>query len=121
MSLNYLVGLQETSPGPTKRPSDKDLDEFVITLKTQVEIFVNRMKSNSSRGRPIANDSSVQNLFMNAMSMHSKLLRYIQDQEDCRVYYEGLQDKLTQVTMVLLKAPATKAQSYQTFGAYLRD
>jgi growth factor-regulated tyrosine kinase substrate len=26
----------------------------------QVEIFVNRMKSNSSRGRPIANDSSVQ-------------------------------------------------------------
>lgn len=26
-----------------------------------------------------------------------RLLRYIQDQEDKRVYYEGLQDKLTQI------------------------
>ncbi len=97
MSLSYQTGSLEIPPTLAKRPSDNDLDEFVITLKTQIEIFVNRMKSNSSRGRPIANDSSVQNLFMNAMSMHSKLLRYIQDQEDCRVYYEGLQDKLTQV------------------------
>merc|ERR1712223_1698867 len=43
------------------------------------------------------NDSSVQTLFMNTMAMHSKLLKHIQDQEDKRVYYEGLQDKLTQV------------------------
>ena len=77
--------------------SDADLDEFVVTLKTQLEIFVNRMKSNSSRGRSITNDSSVQTLFMNTMAMHSKLLKHIQDQEDKRVYYEGLQDKLAQV------------------------
>ena len=86
--------------------SDEELDEFVTTLRTQVEIFVNRMKSNSSRGRSIANDSSVQTLFMNAMSMHSQLLKHIQEQEDKRVYYEGLQDKLTQVseqTNVLLQ------------------
>ena len=55
------------------------------------------MKSNSSRGRPIANDTSVQTLFMNIMTMHGKLVRYIQDQEDQRVKYEGLQDKLTQI------------------------
>eukprot|EP00092_Neocalanus_flemingeri_P078027 GFUD01096967.1.p1 GENE.GFUD01096967.1~~GFUD01096967.1.p1 ORF type:complete len:358 (+),score=139.23 GFUD01096967.1:220-1293(+) len=55
------------------------------------------MKSNSSRGRPIANDSSVQTLFMNVMTMHGKLVRYIQEQEDGRVRYEGLQDKLAQV------------------------
>ncbi len=77
---------------------DDDLDEFVMTLKTQVEIFVNRMKSNSSRGRSIANDSSVQTLFMNTMAMHSQLLKHIQAQEDKRVHYEGLQDKITQVT-----------------------
>ena len=71
--------------------TDPELDEFVTTLKTQVEIFVNRMKSNSSRGRSITNDSSVQTLFMNTMAMHSKLLKHIQDQEDKRVYYEGLQ------------------------------
>jgi len=77
--------------------NDPELDEFVTTLRTQVEIFVNRMKSNSSRGRSITNDSSVQTLFMNTMAMHSKLLKHIQDQEDRRVYYEGLQDKIAQV------------------------
>merc|ERR1712018_766133 len=83
--------------GVSGAKSAEELDEFVTTLRTQVEIFVNRMKSNSSRGRSIANDSSVQTLFMNAMAMHSKLLTHIQDQEDKRVHYEGLQDKLAQV------------------------
>lgn len=76
---------------------DPEMDEFVQTLKSQVEIFVNRMKSNSSRGRSIANDSSVQTLFMNITAMHSRLLRYIQQQDDSRLYYEGLQDKLVQI------------------------
>jgi len=80
-----------------RRVDDEELEEFTSNLRTQLEIFVNRMKSNSSRGRPIANDSSVQTLFMNMMTMHSKLVKYIQEQEDARVNYEGLQDKLTQV------------------------
>ena len=75
---------------------DAEMDEFVTTLKTQLEIFVNRMKSNSSRGRSITNDSSVQTLFMNTMAMHSKLLKHIQDQEDKRVQYEGLQVIMSQ-------------------------
>jgi growth factor-regulated tyrosine kinase substrate len=97
-STEKMVLPASTYPtSPLKDKTDEDLDEFVMTLKTQVEIFVNRMKSNSSRGRSIANDSSVQTLFMNTMAMHSQLLRHIQAQEDKRVYYEGLQDKLTQV------------------------
>lgn len=66
---------------------DNEIDEFVNTLRSQVEIFVNRMKSNSSRGRSIANDSSVQTLFMNITAMHSRLLRYIQQQDDNRGNY----------------------------------
>ena len=90
---------QEAMQGnnPDSRALEEELNEFTETLKTQLEIFVNRMKSNSSRGRPIANDTSVQTLFMNIMTMHGKLVRYIQDQEDHRVKYEGLQDKLTQI------------------------
>ncbi|CAG9773958.1 unnamed protein product [Ceutorhynchus assimilis] len=76
---------------------DHALEEFTTTLKSQVEVFINRMKSNSSRGRSIANDNSVQTLFMSITNMHSKLLRYIQDHDDRRLHYEGLQDKLTQV------------------------
>lgn len=63
---------------------DSEMEEFVTALQSQVEIFVNRMKSNSSRARSIANDSSVQTLFMNITAMHSKLLRYIQQQDDKR-------------------------------------
>ncbi|CAH0563464.1 unnamed protein product [Brassicogethes aeneus] len=76
---------------------DHDLEEFIRTLKSQVEIFINRMKSNSSRGRSIANDTSVQTLFMNITAMHSRLLRHIQSHDDSRMHYERLQDKLTRV------------------------
>ncbi|KAG1677414.1 Hepatocyte growth factor-regulated tyrosine kinase substrate [Nymphon striatum] len=74
-----------------------DMDDFLSTLKSSIEIFVNRMKSKSSRGRPISNDSSIQTLFMNITAMHSQLLRYIQQQDEDRAYYEKLQDKLSQV------------------------
>lgn len=60
------------------------MEEFVNTLRNQVEVFVNRMKSNSSRGRPISTDSSIQTLFLNITAMHSRLLHYIQEQDDQR-------------------------------------
>lgn len=63
---------------------ESELNDFVADLKSQVEIFVNRMKSNSSRGRSISNDSSVQTLFMNVTMNHSTLLRYIHQQDDSR-------------------------------------
>ena len=92
------VRVQEAVQGsPGDRAVEEELNEFTETLKTQLEIFVNRMKSNSSRGRPIANDTSVQSFFMSIMTMHGKLVRYMQDQEDNRIKYEGLQDKLTQI------------------------
>lgn len=102
---NASAPVLATTSTPPKQPNnpeqngveDSEMEDFASTLQTQVEIFVNRMKSNSSRGRSIANDSSVQTLFMNITAMHSKLLRYIQQQDDRRVYFEGLQDKLTQV------------------------
>lgn len=67
---------------------DVEIDEFVATMRTQVEIFVNRMKSNSSRGRSIANDTSVQSLFMNITSMHSRLLTYIKEMDDKRQWWD---------------------------------
>lgn len=63
---------------------DTQMEEFVGGLRSQVEIFVNRMKSNSSRGRSIANDSSVQTLFMNITAMHS---RYVHNHNFISVIY----------------------------------
>jgi len=81
----------------TSSEKDIEIDEFTQSMRTQVEIFVNRMKSNSSRGRSIANDTSVQTLFMNITSMHSRLLTYIKEMDDKRLWYEQLQDKLSQI------------------------
>ncbi|XP_060522898.1 hepatocyte growth factor-regulated tyrosine kinase substrate isoform X2 [Cylas formicarius] len=95
-----VPSLQSNESKPKHREngvSDTNLEEFMKTLKSQVEIFINRMKSNSSRGRSIANDTSVQTLFMNITAMHSRLLKYIQEHDDTRLHYERLQDKLTQV------------------------
>ncbi|XP_052868691.1 hepatocyte growth factor-regulated tyrosine kinase substrate isoform X1 [Anopheles cruzii] len=93
------------SPMPSLQPSlllkgapeDVEIDDFSNSMKTQVEIFVNRMKSNSSRGRSISCDSAVQTLFMNLTSLHARLLTFIKDMDDKRMWYEQLQDKLTQI------------------------
>jgi growth factor-regulated tyrosine kinase substrate len=74
---------------PFKENKDKgehaeEIDTFVENLRGQIEIFVNRMKSNSSRGRPIAYDTSVQGLFMNITALHSQLLNFIQIQDNSR-------------------------------------
>lgn len=66
-------------------------------MRTQVDIFVNRMKSNSSRGRSIANDTSVENMFVNLTAMHAPQLMYMQEINDKRMWLEQLQDKLVQI------------------------
>ncbi|XP_055918152.1 hepatocyte growth factor-regulated tyrosine kinase substrate isoform X2 [Eupeodes corollae] len=78
-------------------PDEIQIDEFANNMRSQVEIFVNRMKSNSSRGRSISNDSSVQTLFMTLTSLHSNQLSYIKEMDDKRMWYEQLQDKLAQI------------------------
>lgn len=81
----------------SKNADEVQIDEFAANMRTQVEIFVNRMKSNSSRGRSISNDSSVQTLFMTLTSLHSQQLTYIKELDDKRMWYEQLQDKLAQI------------------------
>ncbi|XP_030561719.1 hepatocyte growth factor-regulated tyrosine kinase substrate isoform X1 [Drosophila novamexicana] len=88
--------LLQTLPMP-KNADEVQIDEFAANMRTQVEIFVNRMKSNSSRGRSISNDSSVQTLFMTLTSLHSQQLTYIKEMDDKRMWYEQLQDKLAQI------------------------
>ncbi|XP_023296466.2 hepatocyte growth factor-regulated tyrosine kinase substrate [Lucilia cuprina] len=80
-----------------KTTDEQKIDEFAANMRTQVEIFVNRMKSNSSRGRSISNDSSVQTLFMTLTGLHSQQLSYIKELDDKRMWYEQLQDKLVQI------------------------
>lgn len=72
-------------------------EEFLQVLSGSVDVFVNRMRSDSQRGRSIATDSSVQTLFEALQNMHPRLLAYMHGQEDRRAYHESLQDKLSQL------------------------
>lgn len=76
---------------------ERELQAFSTSLSNSLEMFVNRMNSNKIRGRPIANDSSVQSLFIAITNMHSHLVKNIQEEEDKRLYYESLQDKLNEI------------------------
>ncbi len=62
----------------------EDEEQFLNAMRSSIEIFVNRMKSNSMRGRSIANDSSVQSLFMTINAMHPQLLKHMEKQEEQR-------------------------------------
>ncbi|ESO94559.1 hypothetical protein LOTGIDRAFT_118151, partial [Lottia gigantea] len=77
--------------------TDADQTQFLHALSTSIQIFINRMQSNSIRGRSIANDSSVQSLFNVISNMNPQLMTYMQEQEELRTFYEGLQDKLAQL------------------------
>ena len=79
--------------GDSSSASDGDKEKFLEALRSSIEIFVNRMSSNSARGRPISNDSAVQTLFLSLSQMHPQLLQYIQEQEESRTHYEMLQVK----------------------------
>uniref|UniRef100_A0A183ARE9 Hrs_helical domain-containing protein n=1 Tax=Echinostoma caproni TaxID=27848 RepID=A0A183ARE9_9TREM len=79
-------------PGVPELTTEKQ-EEFLNALRASIEFFVNRMQSNSQRGRSIANDTTVQALFLTLHEMHPQLLQQKQAMEDRR----GLQDKLTQL------------------------
>ncbi|THD20278.1 Hepatocyte growth factor-regulated tyrosine kinase substrate [Fasciola hepatica] len=83
-------------PGVPKLTTQKQ-EEFLSALRASIEFFVNRMQSDSQRGRSIANDTTVQALFLTLHEMHPQLLQQKQAMEDRRAYFEGLQDKLTQI------------------------
>ncbi|XP_017309618.1 hepatocyte growth factor-regulated tyrosine kinase substrate isoform X3 [Ictalurus punctatus] len=77
--------------------SEENYEQFLKALQNAVTTFLNRMKSNHMRGRSITNDSAVLSLFQSINNMHPQLLELLNQHDEKRLYYEGLQDKLAQV------------------------
>lgn len=91
MTISNSFILSRCQMGSTQAPPDGPQDEndeareqFMLALSSSIDVFVNRMSSNSARGRSIINDSAVQTLFATLQNMHPQLLSYIQSQEDKR-------------------------------------
>ncbi|XP_047663804.1 hepatocyte growth factor-regulated tyrosine kinase substrate isoform X2 [Tachysurus fulvidraco] len=77
--------------------SEENHEQFLKALQNSVTTFLNRVKSNHMRGRSITNDSAVLSLFQSINNMHPQLLELLNQLDEKRLYYEGLQDKLAQV------------------------
>jgi len=63
------------------------MEVFITSVKSQLEIFVNRIKSNLSRGRTVINGGSLETFYSKITPMHQKLLQYIQQQDEKRCKY----------------------------------
>lgn len=79
----------EISPAiNNEQPDDsEEMEMFITSVKSQLEIFVNRIKSNLSRGRTVINGGSLETFYSKITPMHQKLLQYIQLQDDKRCKY----------------------------------
>uniref|UniRef100_A0A672Z8N0 Hepatocyte growth factor-regulated tyrosine kinase substrate n=1 Tax=Sphaeramia orbicularis TaxID=375764 RepID=A0A672Z8N0_9TELE len=86
-----------TPPQYQNGESEENHEQFLKALQNAVTTFLNRMKSNHMRGRSITNDSAVLSLFQSINNMHPQLLDILNQLDEKRLYYEGLQDKLAQV------------------------
>ncbi|VDP04911.1 unnamed protein product [Soboliphyme baturini] len=83
--------------GPLDEDRCATIQQFSQNLLETILLFCNRIKMDQNRGRSLISDSSVQTMFMTLTSMHSQLLKYLQEVDDNRTYFETLQDKLTQI------------------------
>jgi len=92
---------------------DREMDEFVSETRQILELYINRMKSDSIRGRSITNDTAVQSMFIQLQHLHPKLLSYIKYLEDARGYYESLQDKLCQLKDAREALNALRQENYE--------
>ncbi|CAH8493643.1 unnamed protein product [Dicrocoelium dendriticum] len=92
---NTQASVQDAT-GPPELTNSKQ-EEFLSALSKSLEFFVNRMQSDSQRDRSIANDTTVQALFLTLHEMHPELLRQKKSMEERRAHFERLQDKLTQL------------------------
>lgn len=67
-----------------KSEDSEEMELFITSVKSQLEIFVNRIKSNLSRGRTVINGGSLETFYSKITPMHQKLLQYIQQQDEKR-------------------------------------
>ncbi|KAM3180937.1 hypothetical protein ACTXT7_015330 [Hymenolepis weldensis] len=83
-------------PGVPALTSPKT-EEFLSALKKSLDVFNNRMKVCSQRGRPVSADNTLQTLFRTLHQMNIQLMQYSADLETRRTCLEKVQDQTAQI------------------------
>lgn len=96
MSLGGTNGLNGTVSDDAKLQAD-DTMKWCQSIREQVSVMDNRIRSNLARGRPVFNDSAIQDLFTKLTELHSHVLSRMHTLDEQRGYYESLQDHLANI------------------------
>ncbi|VDK40378.1 unnamed protein product [Taenia asiatica] len=83
-------------PGVPPLTSAKQ-EEFIAALRKSLDVFSNRMRVCSQRGRQVTTDSTLQTLFKTLHQMNLQLMQYSNDLEVRRTSLEKLQDQVSQI------------------------
>lgn len=101
-TMSETVGAQQfvlQNDTSAEESAEKDQNaKFCKNLSASLDIFMNRMKADQARGKPISMDVTVQTLFKQISELHPALLDKMQKLEDKRTYWEGLSDKVNAIT-----------------------
>uniref|UniRef100_A0A8R1DII4 Hepatocyte growth factor-regulated tyrosine kinase substrate n=1 Tax=Caenorhabditis japonica TaxID=281687 RepID=A0A8R1DII4_CAEJA len=97
MSLGGTNGVVGGSVGDDVRAQADDTMRWCQSIRDQVSVMDNRIRSNLARGRPVFNDSAIQDLFTKLTELHSHVLSRMHTLDEQRGYYESLQDHLANI------------------------
>lgn len=84
-------------PDDSRQQADATI-QWCQAIKDQVTIMDNRIRSNVARGRPVFNDSAIQDLFGRLTELHAQVLDRMHHLDQQRIHFETLQDQLGSIT-----------------------
>ena len=93
--LKYVLQ-NDSTPDEVAKANDRE--KFTKNLSMSLDIFLNRMRADQVRGKPIAMDMTVQTLFKQVSELHPKLLEMMHDAEERRTHWEQLADKVNMIS-----------------------
>ena len=69
---------------PEEAAKNGERAKFCKNLSASLDIFLNRMRADQVRGKPIALDMTVQTLFKQITELHPRLLEFTHEAEEKR-------------------------------------
>ena len=94
-SQMHQVTLQPSNPVMNGFASESVSGETYAQIQQKLEMFLNRMRSNMSRGRSVSQDSAVQSAFQELSNLQPVLAKLIRANEMRRNHFESQQDMLS--------------------------
>ncbi|CAI5447150.1 unnamed protein product [Caenorhabditis angaria] len=91
------MSLQGASISEDAKVQADETMKWCQAIREQVSVMDNRIRSNLARGRPVFNDSAIQDLFTRLTELHSHVLSKMHTLDEQRSYHESLQDHLANI------------------------